>query len=236
MAPGFQFGAQMRSAVTDLSGRSGHAGMMDGSAPGVLDREVCDMDKTKQCILIVDDHTILLASMRTLLEIEGFKVATATDGVKALELMDEVRPDLVISDIMMPEMDGSAFRSAVRARPEWARIPFIFLTALTERIGPIDGSRIGIDGYITKPFYPGDMLAMIRDMLAQVTPMVEPHMAAITLRPTEIDIDKLLEYITSGAGPSPPALDSIRLSGHPTNWDFSLLRHDQLQALELAAS
>ena len=194
------------------------------------------MDTTKQCILIVDDHTILLASMRTLLEIEGFKVVTATDGVKALELMEEIRPDLVISDIMMPEMDGNAFRTAVRARAEWARIPFMFLTALTERIGPIDGTRIGIDGYITKPFYPGDMLAMIRDMLAQVTPAVEPHLQAITLRPTEIDIDKLLAYINRATEPLPPALDSIRLSGQPTNWDLSLLRYDQLQALELAAS
>lgn len=194
------------------------------------------MDTTSQCILIVDDHTILLASMRTLLEIEGFKVWTATDGAKALELMEGVRPDLIISDVMMPEMDGNAFRARVRSRPEWASIPFVFLTAMMERLDPPEGKLAGIDGYITKPFLPGDMLAMIRDTLAQVAPAAEVDMEVIALRPTEIDIDKLLDYINTGAKASPPALGSIRLSGQPTNWDFSLLRYDQLEALELAAS
>ena len=188
-----------------------------------------------QCILIVDDHATLLASMRTLLGIEGFKVLTATDGVKALELMEEARPDLIISDSVMPEMDGNALRAAVRARPQWAPIPFVFLTAMTETMGPPKGNRTGIDGYITHPFYPADMLAMIRDTLAQVARAAELDMEVITLRPTAIDIDKLLDYINAGAGPSPPALGSMRLSGQPANWDFSLLRYDQLEALDLAA-
>ena len=216
--------------------RGRHAGVTTGIAPDALDKEVYYVDTTSQCILIVDDHTILLASMRTLLEIEGFNVWTATDGVKALELMEEVRPDLIISDVMMPEMDGYAFRARVRSRLEWASIPFIFLTAMMEGLDPPEGKMAGIDGHIAKPFLPEDMLAVIRGTLAQVAPVAEHDLEAIALRPTEIDIDKLLDYINTGAGASPPALGSIRLSGQPTNWDFSLLRHDQLEALELAAS
>ncbi len=80
-------------------------------------------------LLIVEDNQILREGIKHILSTEGYQVHTSQDGHDALQQMEYIIPDLIMSDIAMPRMDGYAFFQAVRARPEWVTIPFVFLTA-----------------------------------------------------------------------------------------------------------
>ena len=120
----------------------------------------------KQRILVVDDHKPLLAGIRDILETEDYVVFIATDGVQALQVMEEtVCPDLIVSDIMMPGMDGHTLLKRVRARPEWIFIPFVFLTAKAEEEDVLKAKNLGAEGYITKPFTPQELLTTVRACL-----------------------------------------------------------------------
>lgn len=117
----------------------------------------------RPCILIVDDHRSLLAGICDVLEMEGYTVFAAADGVQALQMMEkEVCPDLIVSDIAMPGMDGYALLEAVHARPEWMLIPFIFLTAETGRENMLKAKELGAKDYITKPFSPRELIKVVR--------------------------------------------------------------------------
>ena len=96
------------------------------------------------------------------LSVEGYEVGTAPNGRAALVRMKAKTPDLVLSDIMMPEMDGHDFVRLVRANPEWRTLPFIFLTALGQRTDERRGLELGADHYLTKPFEPDDLLLAVR--------------------------------------------------------------------------
>jgi len=126
---------------------------------------------SEQCILVAEDHEPLLAGIRDVLETEGYTVLTATDGSEALQEMEQARPDLILIDIMMPVMDGYALYKTVRARPEWATIPVVFLTSKAEDEDRLKGKALGVEGYITKPFDPDTLLATVRTLLerAQAT-------------------------------------------------------------------
>lgn len=117
------------------------------------------------CILIVEDHELLLKALRDVIALQGYRVLTARNGVEALQVMEQTTPDLIVADIMMPEMDGYAFYEAVRARPEWVPIPFIFLTAKAEREDILRGRRMGAEDYLTKPFDTEELLVAIRARL-----------------------------------------------------------------------
>jgi two-component system sensor histidine kinase/response regulator len=112
-------------------------------------------------ILLVDDDPAILEGVVDLLQLYGYNLLTASDGKLALEVMQDYTPDLVISDIMMPEMDGYEFYEAVRSRPEWVPIPFIFLTARGQQVDIRRGQSLGADAYLVKPFEPEDLLIAI---------------------------------------------------------------------------
>ncbi len=118
-------------------------------------------------ILIVEDNIPLLEGIRELLEFSGYDVLAAENGREALSILDNDTPDLIVSDIMMPEMDGYEFHAAVRERPEFVEIPFIFLTAKGEKADVRRGKEIGADDYITKPFEDEDLLVAIQAKLAR---------------------------------------------------------------------
>jgi len=120
---------------------------------------------SEQRILVVEDHKPLLAGIRDILEAEGYTVFTALDGVEALQVMEQVCFDLIIVDIMMPVMDGYVLYETVRARPEWATIPVIFLTSQAESKDLLKGQELGVEGYITKPFDPQKLLETIRALI-----------------------------------------------------------------------
>lgn len=118
-------------------------------------------------ILVVEDHEPLRAAIKQVLEAAHYTVLTANDGVEALEMMEKTCPDLIVADIMMPRMDGYALYEAVRDRPEWIPIPFIFLTAKAERGDVLRGKKMGAEDYITKPFDPQELLVAIEARLGR---------------------------------------------------------------------
>lgn len=103
-------------------------------------------------ILIVDDDPWILRMISALLDKRGYEVITASDGEEGLEKAVRVRPDLLITDVMMPKMDGWELVRALRARAELAFTPVLFLTALSSEDDRIRGFRLGADDYLPKPF------------------------------------------------------------------------------------
>src|SRR5262245_20029628 len=103
-------------------------------------------------VLIADDDTWILRMVSTVLEKRGYVVETATDGEEAYTRAVKNPPDLLITDVMMPRMDGWALVRALRARPEMGLLPVIFLTALSSDDDRIRGFRLGADDYVPKPF------------------------------------------------------------------------------------
>ena len=119
-------------------------------------------------ILIVEDNVSLLEGLRDLLESTGYLVKTAENGSDALDLLEnKLKPDLIISDIMMPRIDGYELKAKVREKPELVGVPFIFLTAKGGRDDIRKGKDLGADDYITKPFDEEDLLVAIRSKLSR---------------------------------------------------------------------
>jgi DNA-binding NarL/FixJ family response regulator len=119
-------------------------------------------------LLIVDDEPNLLRAVAACLRAEGYDVATARSGADALVSLAETVPDLIISDIRMPGMDGYAMVSRIRATARTALIPIIFLTAKDQKADRIEGFRAGVDAYITKPFEPDELLAVIASIFNRI--------------------------------------------------------------------
>jgi putative two-component system response regulator len=116
-------------------------------------------------ILIVEDHTILREGLQILLEAENYRVVSAQNGEDALEKMKGANPDLILSDISMPVMDGYAFYDAVRALPEGLAIPFIFLTARGERDDIFASKKLGVEDYLVKPVDRQELVSTVRSRL-----------------------------------------------------------------------
>ncbi|HLV34627.1 MAG TPA: response regulator [Spirillospora sp.] len=113
-------------------------------------------------VLIVDDHLPLLRNMAFLLELTGFSTLTATNGQEALQRMAERTPDVIISDVAMPLMDGFELLRAVRADTRWQQTPFIFASAQYELEDVIRSLELGADDYVPKPFDIYDILDSIQ--------------------------------------------------------------------------
>ena len=117
-------------------------------------------------ILVVDDEKTLVKGMKFNLENEGYEVECAYDGAAALELAREGRFDLIILDVMMPEMDGLEACMKIR---EFSNVPIIMLTARSEDTDKIIGFECGADDYITKPFNPIEVIARVKSQLRRYT-------------------------------------------------------------------
>ncbi|MHB8377721.1 MAG: response regulator transcription factor [Dehalococcoidia bacterium] len=113
-------------------------------------------------ILVVDDEKNIVQLARLYLTNEGFRVETASDGKQALERARSVRPDLVVLDIMMPEMDGLTVCKELR---KTSNVPVIILTARGDDIDRIIGLEIGADDYMAKPFNPRELVARVKAVL-----------------------------------------------------------------------
>jgi signal transduction histidine kinase len=124
-------------------------------------------------ILLVDDDDEIRATVTTILTLEGYHVVAASDGQDALQCIVEgkCKPDLIVSDIAMPRMDGYAFFDAVRQMPTMRAVPFIFLTAFGSRKHIHLGRELGADDYLVKPFEASELLASVRSRLARTRAM-----------------------------------------------------------------
>lgn len=116
-------------------------------------------------ILIVDDDKTFRMTLTRYLDKEGYSVKAVNSGTEALTAFESEPPDLVVSDIMMPEMDGFEFCRRLRATSSGQLVPFIFLSSLGELDNRIEGHEIGADDYLIKPFEPRELVAKIESQI-----------------------------------------------------------------------
>jgi len=117
-------------------------------------------------ILLIEDTPTILENLTEYLEMEGYRILTANNGRKGIEVAAEFMPDLIICDVRMPEMDGHEVLQSLIDTPKTSEIPFIFSTSLSEKIDRSEAIALGADDYITKPFEMEPLLKMI-DRLMQ---------------------------------------------------------------------
>lgn len=121
------------------------------------------MSKIK--LLVIDDHERIRENVAEILRLANYEVFTAENGTNGLALAIQEKPDLIICDITMPELDGYGVLEGIRANPTTAFVPFIFLTARTERSDQRKGMELGADDYISKPFDDSEILNAIKARL-----------------------------------------------------------------------
>ncbi len=139
----------------------------------------------KEKILIVDDEKTLVKALKFNLEKEGFRVAEAYNGEEALQKVFEEPPDLVILDLMLPELDGLEVCRRIRKKLD---LPIIMLTARGEDIDKVLGLELGADDYLTKPFNPRELVARIKAILRRSAPREEGFQKYIRVGDLQIDL------------------------------------------------
>lgn len=123
------------------------------------------MDKPQATILIVDDLPDNRVVLEQMLEPDGYRVITASSGMQALDMIAAQAPDLILLDVSMPELDGFAVASLLKADPNHARIPIIIVTAHTGRGARVVGLNTGAEDYLTKPVDAAELSLKVRNLL-----------------------------------------------------------------------
>src|SRR5690606_8989682 len=116
-------------------------------------------------ILVVDDEPDILELVRLALVEAGFAVETAASGAAALAALRRAPPALVVLDLMLPDVSGTELCRMIRARPEWAGVLVLMLTAKGDEVDRIVGFELGADDYVTKPFSPRELVLRVRALL-----------------------------------------------------------------------
>ncbi len=130
-------------------------------------------------ILLIEDDTVLRENTAELLELSDFKVTTASDGKQGLKAAKTNSPDIIICDIMMPELDGYEVLASLSKNDKTKYIPFIFLSAKTEHEDIRKGMNLGADDYITKPFTEDELVSAINSRLAKVSILKESNLNTV---------------------------------------------------------
>jgi DNA-binding response OmpR family regulator len=143
-------------------------------------------------VLVVDDEARLVSLVETYLNQSGYKVVTAPNGLEALSVARRENPDLIILDIMMPEMDGYEFMRAYRTEND---TPIILLTARVDSDEKVVGLELGADDYMTKPFRPRELMARVKSVLRR-SGIKEP--AVKILRAADITLDRSAHAVQVG--------------------------------------
>lgn len=116
-------------------------------------------------ILVIDDDSSINELIKVNLELAGYSVLQAYDGVKGFALAKQELPSLIILDVMMPEVDGFTVAKRIRENPQTSEIPIIMLTALSQLNDKVNGFNIGVDDYLVKPFEIDELLVRVRALL-----------------------------------------------------------------------
>ena len=138
-------------------------------------------------VLVVDDESRMVEFIAMNLELEGFRVVRAANGSEALEKASKEHPDLVLLDIMMPEMDGFETLEELR---ETTSVPVIFLTAKSEEVDRIKGLDLGADDYIAKPFSPRELVSRIRAVLRRTEPAAMTNSEIVVDNELRVNFDQ----------------------------------------------
>lgn len=137
--------------------------------PGYTEAGRKDIFKTMPRILAVDDEPNIVRLIQVNLERDGYTVETANNGAQALAKIRQNRPDLLVSDVMMPEMDGFELLANVRRDPMLQDLPVIMLTAKAQDRDVMEGYTRGADMYLTKPFNPMELKQFVKRILASAS-------------------------------------------------------------------
>jgi DNA-binding response OmpR family regulator len=121
--------------------------------------------KTNNSILVVDDQPNLREYVQQALNLAGYQVLTARDGIEALDILQSQPVNLILADIAMPRMNGYQLHERVMENPQWVTIPFVFLTARSQDSDIRYAKELGVDDYLTKPFNRDDLLSIVRGKL-----------------------------------------------------------------------
>jgi DNA-binding response OmpR family regulator len=160
-------------------------------------------------VLVIEDEATIAASVAARLRKDGFRVETAADGPSGVERCRQLRPDLVVLDVMLPGLDGlEVCRQIQRERP----VPVLMLTARDDETDVLVGLGVGADDYMTKPFSPRELVARVKALLRRVERLPEP--AAGSIRVGDLEIDAAARQVRRGD-------ETVHLT--PT--EFDLLHH-----------
>ncbi len=129
-------------------------------------------------ILVVDDETRMIDFIRMNLEVEGFKVLAARNGIEALDMVRKHILDLIILDVMMPQLDGF---ETLRMLREFSNVPVIMLTAKGEEDDKVRGLELGADDYVTKPFGARELVSRVKAVLRRANIVVDPSQAILKI-------------------------------------------------------
>ncbi|MGK5632158.1 response regulator, partial [Streptomyces sp. URMC 123] len=120
-------------------------------------------------VLVVDDNKVIRQLIRVNLELEGFEVVTAADGAECLDIVHQVRPDVVTLDVVMPRLDGLRTAARLRADPRTCHLPVAIISACTQL--EIDsGQAVGVDAFLAKPFEPVELVRLVRRLAGAAEP------------------------------------------------------------------
>ncbi|MFF9035021.1 response regulator [Streptomyces sp. NPDC014892] len=115
-------------------------------------------------MLVVDDNKVIRQLIRVNLELEGFEVVTAADGVECLDVVHQVRPDLITLDVAMPRLDGLRTAAQLREDPRTRRLPLAIVSACTHYEVEA-GLDVGVDAFLAKPFEPSELVSLVRQLV-----------------------------------------------------------------------
>lgn len=158
---------------------------MNSSAKHLPNKDI----RNDRRVLVVEDERDLAEMLRFHLERAGYLVSLAGDGRSAIQKVQETPPDLILLDVMLPELSGTEVASRVRSNPETASIPIIMLTAKSEEVDQIVGLSVGADDYITKPFAIKVVLARVEAVLRRSKGMSGAEASVQRLGPIEVNQD-----------------------------------------------
>ncbi|PIE35779.1 hypothetical protein CSA56_02825 [candidate division KSB3 bacterium] len=148
-------------------------------------------------ILIVEDEPGMIELLTVALEDEGYEISIASNGEQGLKKVEHEDPDLIISDVMMPDMNGYDFCQQLRSNPKTAAIPFIFLTAKKDVSDRVRGLNLGADDYISKPFHVVEVVARIKTLMMR-SKRVRPNQSSSPMPETEAAFAGDLEKMSIG--------------------------------------
>ncbi|HEY9838406.1 MAG TPA: response regulator transcription factor, partial [Vampirovibrionales bacterium] len=158
-------------------------------------------------LLLIDDDPNLILLVKDYLEFRGYEVTTAENGREALEILEKEMPDMIICDVMMPEMDGYAFVEQVRKDPRTNWIPVLFLSAKGQSQDRVKGLNTGADVYMVKPFEPEELVSQVEASLKQAGRLLQHQIKLgtngpkiqvpfdVELTPTEM---KVVQFVARG--------------------------------------
>ncbi len=158
-------------------------------------------------ILIAEDESRQAEILKFNLEEQGFRVGLAADGLKALEMIDDALPDLLILDWMLPEVSGIKIMRKLRSEAETRSLPVIMLTARGEEDDRVRGFEVGVDDYVVKPYLPSELIARVRAVLRRSHP--DLHEEKIEYAGVEMDLARL--RVTRDGDPVELASTEFRL-------------------------